>query len=197
LSQSLEVRRCIKLATSQSQKPRFSLPQIIRGLGQNAQPWKVPVNIYLYFHLLVSVCPKTIQVYIYGDENENSFPPYEGLQILGMLFTSHITPHTTLGNELCLKLLHGVCNTKYRGDLSVSLTQALAIRCLNLTKNETVFPAPEVMLYRILAIQVGRFMCRKVGCYSAVMWNNSDPDPNCCIQFGSASYPKTRTNTVE
>jgi hypothetical protein len=30
---------------------------------------------------------------------ENTFPPYEDLQILGMLFTSHITPHTTLGNE--------------------------------------------------------------------------------------------------
>ncbi len=30
---------------------------------------------------------------------ENSFSPYEDLQILGMLFTSHITPHTTLGNE--------------------------------------------------------------------------------------------------
>jgi hypothetical protein len=25
--------------------------------------------IYLYFHLLISVCPKTNQVYIYGDEN--------------------------------------------------------------------------------------------------------------------------------
>jgi hypothetical protein len=30
---------------------------------------------------------------------ENSFPLYEDLEILGMLFTSHITPHTTLGNE--------------------------------------------------------------------------------------------------
>jgi hypothetical protein len=30
---------------------------------------------------------------------ENSFPPYEDLQILGMLFNSHLTPHTTLGNE--------------------------------------------------------------------------------------------------
>ncbi len=25
---------------------------------------------------------------------ENTFPPYEDLQILGMLFTFHITPHT-------------------------------------------------------------------------------------------------------
>jgi hypothetical protein len=56
------------------------------------------VNIYLYFHLLIScVCPKTIRVYIYGDEN--TFPSYEDLQILGILFTSYITPHTTLGNE--------------------------------------------------------------------------------------------------
>ncbi len=60
--------------------------------------------IYLYSHLLISVCPKTIQVYIYMKMKifENSFPPYEDLQdlqILGMLFTSHITPHNTLGNE--------------------------------------------------------------------------------------------------
>jgi hypothetical protein len=30
---------------------------------------------------------------------ENTFPPYEDLQILGILFTSYITLHTTLGNE--------------------------------------------------------------------------------------------------
>jgi hypothetical protein len=29
-----------------------------------------------------------------------------------MLFTSHNTPHIPLGNEQCLKLLLGVCNTK-------------------------------------------------------------------------------------
>jgi hypothetical protein len=29
---------------------------------------------------------------------ENTFPPYEDLQILGMFSTSHITPHTNLGN---------------------------------------------------------------------------------------------------
>jgi hypothetical protein len=28
-----------------------------------------------------------------------------------MLFTSHNTPHITLGNEQCVKLLLGVCNT--------------------------------------------------------------------------------------
>ncbi len=30
---------------------------------------------------------------------ETTSPPYEDLKMLGMLFTSHITPHTTLGNE--------------------------------------------------------------------------------------------------
>jgi hypothetical protein len=31
---------------------------------------------------------------------ENTYPPpHEGLQIVGILFTSYITPHTTLGNE--------------------------------------------------------------------------------------------------
>jgi hypothetical protein len=53
-------------------------------------------NIYLYFHLLISVCPKTMEMKIF----DTTFPPYEDLKILGMLFTSHITPHTTtLGNE--------------------------------------------------------------------------------------------------
>jgi hypothetical protein len=40
-----------------------------------------------------------------------------------MLFTSHITPHTKLGNDKCLKLLLGVCNTKEMGDLSISLVR--------------------------------------------------------------------------
>jgi hypothetical protein len=31
-----------------------------------------------------------------------------------MLFTSQDTPHITLSNEQCLKLLLGVCNTKKR-----------------------------------------------------------------------------------
>jgi hypothetical protein len=48
----------------------------------------------------MSVCPKTLQVYIYGDENIwKSFPPYEDLQILGVIVTSQIIPHITLGNE--------------------------------------------------------------------------------------------------
>ncbi len=52
---------------------------------------------------------------------ENTLPPYEiYLQILGMLFTSHITTHTTLGNEQCLKLLLGVCNTEDKCDLYTS-----------------------------------------------------------------------------
>jgi hypothetical protein len=57
---------------------------------------------------------------------ENIFPPYEDLQILGMLFTSHITPHTTLRNEYCLKLFLGVCKTT-RGDLSISLGSGIGV----------------------------------------------------------------------
>jgi hypothetical protein len=30
---------------------------------------------------------------------KNTFPPYEDLQILGILFTNYIAPYTTLGNE--------------------------------------------------------------------------------------------------
>jgi hypothetical protein len=47
---------------------------------------------------------------------------FENLQILGMIFTSHITRHTTLGTEQSLKLLLGVCNTEEKCDLSTSLT---------------------------------------------------------------------------
>jgi hypothetical protein len=52
---------------------------------------------------------------------ENTFPAYKDLQILVILFTSYITPHTTLSNELCLKLLLGFCNTEERCELSISL----------------------------------------------------------------------------
>ncbi len=103
-----------------------------QALGQNVQSCKVTVNIYLYFHLLISVCPKTI--YIYGEEiYENTIPPYELISEIiiqpdkaghfsfyqnlflkiyifksslldecmttGKLFTSCITPRTTLGNN--------------------------------------------------------------------------------------------------
>jgi hypothetical protein len=59
-----------------------------------------PVNNFLYFLLLISDCPKTtmftnMEMKIF----ENTFPPYEDLKTLCVLFTSHITPHTTLGNE--------------------------------------------------------------------------------------------------
>jgi hypothetical protein len=56
---------------------------------------------------------------------EDTFPPYDDLQILGILFTSYITPQTTLGNELSLKLLLGVCNTEERCDLSIFLLHLL------------------------------------------------------------------------
>jgi hypothetical protein len=38
-----------------------------------------------------------------------------------MLFTSPNTTQINLGDEQCRKLLLGVCNTKKRGDLSISL----------------------------------------------------------------------------
>jgi hypothetical protein len=44
-----------------------------------------------------------------------------------MLLTSQNTPHITHGNEQCLKLLLGVCNTKRRGDLSLSLINSNSI----------------------------------------------------------------------
>ncbi len=120
----------IKLATPQSQKPRSPSPNhnvtcgqlkfllytkyCWQALGQNVQSCKVPVNSYLYFHLLIFVCPKTIQVYIYCMAMkifENSFPLYEDLQNFGSLFTSYITPHITLGkwvmpNTLAWSLQH-------------------------------------------------------------------------------------------
>jgi hypothetical protein len=42
-----------------------------------------------------------------------------------LLFTSQNILDITLGNEECLKLLVGVCNTKKRGDLSLSLLFSL------------------------------------------------------------------------
>jgi hypothetical protein len=38
-----------------------------------------------------------------------------------MLFTSRNTPHITLGNEQCLKLILGVCHTKKLADLFITL----------------------------------------------------------------------------
>jgi hypothetical protein len=49
-------------------------------------------------------------------------------KIQDTLFTFHKTPHITLGNEQCLKLLLGVCNTKRRGDLSLSLEGTVQIQ---------------------------------------------------------------------
>ncbi len=102
-----------KLATSQSQKPRFPpLPQpkynvmcypvdapvrtvknssctqnsVARSLSE-LKPFRIPVKIYIHIHLLISVCSWTIQNY--------------------QLFS--------LGNEQCHLL--GVCYTKKMGDL--------------------------------------------------------------------------------
>jgi hypothetical protein len=50
---------------------------------------------------------------------ETAFLHNEDLKIPDMLFTSHNTPHITVGNKQCLKFLLGVCNTKRRGDISI------------------------------------------------------------------------------
>jgi hypothetical protein len=72
-------------------------------------------------------------------------PSYEDLQILGILFTSYITPHTTLGNEQCLKLLLVVCNTEGRCDLSISLYGAGAgddeVELESTTRHQEIFPS--------------------------------------------------------
>ncbi len=47
----------------------------------------------------------------------NSFRPYEDIKIHDILFSSHNSPHITLGNEQCLIFWLGVCNTKKRGDI--------------------------------------------------------------------------------
>jgi hypothetical protein len=52
---------------------------------------------------MISVCPKTISTlhtYVEMKIFENSFRPNGDLQILGMLFTSNIPPHTTLGKVM-------------------------------------------------------------------------------------------------
>jgi hypothetical protein len=59
-----------------------------------------PVNIYLYIRLLISVSPKQFKfTYMEMKIYEDTFPPNEDLQTLGILSTSYIIPHTTLGNE--------------------------------------------------------------------------------------------------
>jgi hypothetical protein len=57
---------------------------------------------------------------------ENIFPPNADLQILDILITSHITLHTTHGNELCLKLLLGVCNTLSTSLVSKKIYKSIA-----------------------------------------------------------------------
>jgi hypothetical protein len=53
-----------------------------------------------------------------------------------MLFTSHNTPHITLGNDQCLKLLLGVCNTRKKDDLWRSLTRWIfSLRPMTLKHN--------------------------------------------------------------
>ncbi len=83
---------------------------------------KVRGLLYLLFLLAYQIpIQKYVGVEFGNDIWRNSFPLYEDLKIPGKLFTSQNTPHITHGNEQCLKLLLGVCNTKKRGDLSLSL----------------------------------------------------------------------------
>jgi hypothetical protein len=84
---------------------------------------------------------------------ENTFTPYEDLQILCMLFTSHITPHTTLGNEQCLKLLLGVCNTKDTNDLSISLTTIQGIT-VSITMHKCKFLYCKLQFFRLALAMV-------------------------------------------
>jgi hypothetical protein len=47
---------------------------------------------------------------------------YKDIKIHVILFSSRKnTPHITLGNDQCLQLLFGVCNTEERCDISISL----------------------------------------------------------------------------
>ncbi len=50
-------------------------------------------DLLIYTHICFSLKPYTEMKIV-----ENSFPPYDDLQFLGMLLTYHIIPHTTLGN---------------------------------------------------------------------------------------------------
>ncbi len=70
-------------------------------MGRMHSPVRPHVNIYLYFHLHISVALKLLKFTNFKMKTfGNTFPPYEDLQIwYGMLSTSHITPHTTLGTN--------------------------------------------------------------------------------------------------
>ncbi len=62
-----------------------------------------------------------------------------------MLYTSQNTPHITLGNEQSLKLLLGVCNTKKRGDLSVSLSPTNTFDQYDKVTTHTALPTARIV----------------------------------------------------
>ncbi len=68
-----------------------------RPLGRKHIPvrslWKyIYISIYLYMFALKPFKFTYMEMKIF----ENTYPPYEDLQILGILFTSHFTPHTPI-----------------------------------------------------------------------------------------------------
>ncbi len=84
-------------------------------LCQNLQSYKVlceQINKFLSTHICLLFTHSSLHTW------RNSFPPYEDLKIPEMLFTSHNTPHITLGNEQCLKLLPWEFTTLKRGAIS-------------------------------------------------------------------------------
>jgi hypothetical protein len=81
-------------------------------------------------------------------KQRNSFPPYEDLKIPDMLFTSHNTPHITLGNGQCLKLLLGVHKTR---QLTTKQQFSLATKL-----------RPEKSCIKIMTILLGRPIKKQV-----------------------------------
>jgi hypothetical protein len=61
-----------------------------------------------------------------------------------MLFTSQTSPHITLGNEQCLKLLLRVCNTKKRGELSFSLGPTNTFNQYDKVTTHTALPTARI-----------------------------------------------------
>ncbi len=94
LSQSSELRRC-STSVSDSDVTKTGTPVPLPPNYNILYPLFIYISIYSYMFSLKSFKCTFMGMKIF----ENTFPSYEDLQILGMLFTSHLNPHTTLGNE--------------------------------------------------------------------------------------------------
>jgi hypothetical protein len=129
-----------KLAMSQSQKPRshsimYSIDAPVRpvkilftkycwhALGRMHSPVRSlwTFNYISIYSCLFALKPPFKSTYMEMKIFENIFPPHEDLQTLRMLFTSHITSHTTplvMSNALnsCLEFA-----TLKRGTISLYL----------------------------------------------------------------------------